>query len=212
MTSPELPIAVDRVVSDGAALVVVDVQNDFTLPAGRLHVDGAEGIVPVVNAYVSAARRAGRPVFYTQDWHPASTPHFAEDGGIWPVHCVAGTWGAELVAELDVAGPVVRKGVGGDDGYSGFSVRDVESGEVKATRLDRLLDEAGVRSIVVVGLAGDVCVAATAVDGRRLGYAVTVPLDATRFVGPAPGDAERAVVRMRDAGVDVRDGPAALDR
>jgi nicotinamidase/pyrazinamidase len=189
--------------AEGSALVVVDVQNDFTLPEGGLYVRGGEEVVPVVNAYVAAARAAGRPVFYTQDWHPPTTPHFAKDGGTWPVHCVADTWGAELVDGLDVAGPVVRKGVDGEDGYSGFSVRDPESGETHATRLGKLLSEAGARSIVVTGLAGDVCVAETALDGRRLGYDVTVPLATTRFVELEPGDADRAVARMRDAGVHV---------
>lgn len=187
----------------GAALVVVDVENDFALPEGGLYVRGGEAVVPLVNAYVAAARASGRPVFYTQDWHPESTPHFEKDGGTWPVHCVAGTWGADLVADLKVEGPVVRKGVDGGDGYSGFSVRDPESGETHATQLGRLLEEAGVRSLVVTGLAGDVCVAETALDGRRLGYDVTVPLAATRFVEREPGDAERAVERMRDAGVSV---------
>jgi nicotinamidase/pyrazinamidase len=190
---------------EGSALVVVDVQNDFTLPEGGLYVRGGEEVVPVVNAYVAAARAAGRPVFYTQDWHPPTTPHFAKDGGVWPVHCVADTWGAELVDGLDVAGPVIRKGVGGEDGYSGFSVRDPESGETSATRLGSLLADGGVRSIVVTGLAGDVCVAETALDGRRLGYDVTVPLATTRFVELEPGDADRAVTRMRDAGVHVVD-------
>ncbi|MGF1646381.1 MAG: isochorismatase family protein [Kineosporiaceae bacterium] len=189
--------------AEGSALVVVDVQNDFALADGGLYVRGGEEVVPVVNAYVAAARAVGRPVFYTQDWHPPTTPHFAKDGGTWPVHCVADTWGAELVDGLDVAGPVVRKGVDGEDGYSGFSVRDPESGLTQATRLGRLLSEAGARSIVVTGLAGDVCVASTALDGRRLGFDVTVPLAATRFVELEPGDADRAVARMRDAGVHV---------
>jgi nicotinamidase/pyrazinamidase len=98
----------------------------------------------------------------------------------------------------------VRKGTGGEDGYSGFSVRDPVSGETSATRLGALLDDAGVRRIVVTGLAGDVCVAETALDGRRLGYDVVVPLAATRFVELNAGDGERAVTRMRDAGVDVQ--------
>jgi nicotinamidase/pyrazinamidase len=201
-------IAQDQVVgleTDGSALVVVDVQNDFTLPEGGLYVGGGEEVVPVVNAYVAVARTAGRPVFYTQDWHPPTTPHFAKDGGVWPVHCVADTWGAEFVDGLDVAGPVVRKGVDGEDGYSGFSVRDPESGQTHETRLGRLLADAGVRSIVVTGLAGDVCVAETALDGRRLGYDVVVPLAATRFVDLEPGDGDRAVQRMREAGVRVVD-------
>jgi nicotinamidase/pyrazinamidase len=125
-------------------------------------------------------------------------------GGVWPVHCVRDTPGAALHRDLLVDGPVVRKGTGGEDGYSGFSVRDPVSGETSATRLGALLDDAGVRRIVVTGLAGDVCVAETALDGRRLGYDVVVPLAATRFVELNAGDGERAVTRMRDAGVDVQ--------
>jgi nicotinamidase/pyrazinamidase len=185
------------------ALVVVDVQHDFADPDGGLYVRGGEEVVPVVNAEVAAAREAGAAIVYTQDWHPPTTPHFAKDGGVWPVHCVRDTWGAELHRDLDVDGPVVRKGVDGGDGYSGFSVRDPVSGEESATELGRLLDEAGVQRVVVTGLAGDVCVKATALDARELGYEVVVPLDATRFVELEAGDAERTVTELREAGVEL---------
>jgi nicotinamidase/pyrazinamidase len=185
------------------ALVVVDVQNDFAEPEGGLYVRGGEEVVPVVNAEIAAARAAGAPVIYTQDWHPPTTPHFAKDGGTWPVHCVRETWGAELHGDLEVVGPVVRKGVDGGDGYSGFSVRDPVSGEETATELGRLLDEAGVRRVVVTGLAGDVCVKATALDARELGYEVVLPVAATRFVELEAGDGERALAELRDAGVEL---------
>jgi len=185
------------------ALIVVDVQNDFADPDGGLYVAGGEQVVPTITAAVAAARVAGAPVFYTQDWHPPSTPHFAKDGGVWPVHCVQDTWGAELHPDLPVAGEVVRKGTEGEDGYSGFSVRDPVSGQEAATRLGGLLDAARVRRLVVTGLAGDVCVRATALDGRRLGYEVEVPLAATRFVLLQPGDDERTIADLRAAGVTV---------
>jgi nicotinamidase/pyrazinamidase len=185
------------------ALVVVDVQNDFTDPAGGLAVSDAPAILPEVNARVAACRSAGGLVVYTQDWHPERTPHFQTDGGPWPVHCVGGTWGAELHADLVVEGPIVRKGVDGGDGYSGFSVRDPVSGDVTRTELGAHLEAHGVGRIVVVGLAGDVCVAATAVDGTELGYVVEVPLAATRMVELSEGDAARAIERMQDAGVTV---------
>ena len=73
------------------ALLVVDVQNDFADPTGSLYVKGGEQVVPFINAEIARAQAAGAPVFYTQDWHPGRTPHFAKDGGIWPVHCVIGT-------------------------------------------------------------------------------------------------------------------------
>jgi nicotinamidase/pyrazinamidase len=194
----------------GTALVVVDVQHDFASPDGGLFVPGGDAVVRVVDAEVRAALAAGATVIYTQDWHPPSTPHFAKDGGTWPVHCVADTWGAELHDELTVEGPVVRKGVDGGDGYSGFSVRDPISGAEEATELGALLDDAGVRRVVVVGLAGDVCVKATALDAVRLGYEVEVPLPATAFVEVQPGEGERAVAELRDAGVQVTSrGPAA---
>ncbi len=185
------------------ALIVVDVQNDFAHPDGSLHIPDGEAVVEVANREIEAARAAGAPVFYTQDWHPPRTPHFDIDGGTWPVHCVQDTWGAQLHADLRVDGPVVQKGVDGGDGYSGFSVRDPVSGQESATRLGRLLDEAGVQRVVVVGLAGDVCVKATALDARKLGYEVVLPLAATRFVEVEEGEADRAIGEVEAAGVEV---------
>jgi nicotinamidase/pyrazinamidase len=184
------------------ALLVVDVQNDFADPEGNLYVRGGEGVVPLAGEAVTAAQNASAAVVYTQDWHPASTPHFAKDGGIWPVHCVAETWGAALHPGLLVHGPVVRKGINGEDGYSGFSVRDPRSGESSSTQLQSLLAPS-IRRLVIVGLAGDYCVKETALDGVRLGYAVDVPLALTRFVALEPGDADRTVEDLRAAGVTV---------
>ncbi|MCC5947502.1 MAG: isochorismatase family protein [Nitriliruptoraceae bacterium] len=187
------------------ALVVVDVQNDFADPDGGLYVEGGDAVVPLVNEQVGAARAAGATVVYTQDWHPEHTPHFAKDGGVWPVHCVAETWGAELHPDLDVPEDalIVRKGVDGEDGYSGFSVRDPETGEQAATQLGRMLEERSVRTVVVTGLAGDVCVKETALDAVRLGYDTVLPLATTRMVELEAGDGQRAVDAMRDAGVQV---------
>lgn len=188
------------------ALIVVDVQNDFADPEGNLAIPEGEKVVDVVNDEIAAALDAGAPVFYTQDWHPPRTPHFDIDGGTWPVHCVQDTWGAELHPRLRVEGPSIKKGVDGGDGYSGFSVRDPVSGQESATQLGRLLEETGVRRVLVTGLAGDVCVKATALDARELGYEVVVPLEATRFVEAEAGDADRAIDELETAGVSV-DGP-----
>jgi nicotinamidase/pyrazinamidase len=184
------------------ALVVVDVQNDFADPNGGLYVVGGEQVVAPVNLEVTAARNAGATVVYTQDWHPESTPHFQKDGGIWPVHCVGGTWGAALHPGLFVEGPVVRKGTSGEDGYSGFSVRDPVSGASAPTQLQSLLPT-DVHRLVVVGLAGDYCVKETALDGIRLGYRVEMPRALTRFVNLAPDDDVRSVEDVRAAGVSV---------
>jgi nicotinamidase/pyrazinamidase len=187
---------------DRSALLVVDMQHDFADPGGSLYVRGGEDLMVAINAEVMTAIEAGAAIAYTQDWHPETTPHFAKDGGVWPVHCVAGSWGAELIPGLQVRGPVVRKGTTGEDGYSAFSVRDPVTGAAASTQLQSLLDPAITR-LTIVGLAGDYCVKETALDGRRLGYDVTVPLEMTRFVNLAPGDDERAVAEMRAAGAVV---------
>jgi nicotinamidase/pyrazinamidase len=186
-----------------AALIVVDCQNDFADPEGSLYVSGGEDTIPFINREVADTIDSGGFVVYTQDWHPESTPHFAKDGGIWPTHCVADTWGAEFHADLDVVGPVVRKGTGGEDGYSGFTVRDPESGAATATVLAGLLEERSIKRVFVVGLATDYCVKATAVDAAHGGFSPTVLADGIRAVDLAPGDGARAVAEMVTAGVAV---------
>jgi nicotinamidase/pyrazinamidase len=185
------------------ALVVVDVQNDFADPAGNLSVRGGVEVVPVVNAEIQRAHAGGAAVVYTQDWHPEHTPHFAQDGGIWPVHCVAGTWGAALHPDLEVTGPVVRKGTRGEDGYSGFSMRDPAGGHPIPTELDTKLAEGGTRRLVVVGLATDYCVKATTLDAVRLGYETAVLLEGIRAVNLQPDDGRAAVAEMEEAGVRI---------
>lgn len=186
---------------DHTALVVVDVQNDFADPRGNLYVRDGEAVIPVVNDEVHTARDAGAIIVYTQDWHPPNTPHFAKDGGTWPVHCVADTWGAELHPDLVVEGQRVHKGIGGEDGYSGFTMADPTSGDTQPTGLDELLKASEAERVVVVGLALDVCVKATALDAVQLGYETTMLSAGTRPVELAHGDGERALDEMRDAGV-----------
>ena len=186
------------------ALLVVDVQNDFADPSGSLYVAGGEQIVPIVNAEVERAREAGAQVVYTQDWHPEHTPHFQRDGGIWPVHCVEGTHGAEFHGDLVVAdSEVVRKGHDGRDGYSGFSVRDPLSGERGDTLLHEMLETNGIERLVICGLATDYCVVETVLDARMLGYPVEVLTDAVRAVELQPGDGATALARMREAGAEL---------
>ena len=182
------------------ALIVVDVQNDFADPGGSLFVKGAPEILPLVNSEARFATDAGAFVVYTQDWHPESTPHFAKDGGVWPVHCVGGTWGAEFHPALSVVGPSVRKGMNGEDGYSGFTMKDPTSGETIPTELEGLLRERDVRNVLVVGLATDYCVSTTALDAIRLGFRTEVLQDAIAAVDLNPGDASRAIGAMSAAG------------
>ncbi|MBA3877241.1 MAG: isochorismatase [Anaerolinea sp.] len=185
------------------ALIVVDVQNDFADPKGSLSVAGGEAAVPVVNREARAAVRAGAFVAYTQDWHPPHTPHFAQDGGVWPVHCVGGTWGADFHPSLEVVGPSVHKGSNGEDGYSGFTMRDPVTGTEVPTELDALLRVRAIERVVVCGLATDYCVKSTALDAVRLGYGTTVLVDAIAAVNLSPGDGDRALDELRAAGAVV---------
>ncbi len=188
---------------DKTALIVVDVQNDFADPAGSLAVARGDSLVPIIDAEMDMASGQGALVVLTQDWHPASTPHFKKDGGIWPVHCVADTWGAQLHPGLTPPAHAaqVRKGANGEDGYSGFTMRDPVSGETVPTELERLLRDAGVEHVVVCGLATDYCVKATALDAARLGFGTAVLSDAIAAVDLEPGDGTRALEEMRDGGV-----------
>jgi nicotinamidase/pyrazinamidase len=185
------------------ALIVVDMQNDFADPKGSLYVRGGEEVVPLVNREIELARGAGATVVYTQDWHPEHTPHFARDGGIWPVHCVQGTWGAEFHPQLEVEGEVVRKGAGGEDGYSGFSTRHPETGEERPTELEDLLRRRQIRKVVVAGLATDYCVKETVIDAAERGLEVALLSEAVRAVELEPGDAQRAMDDIGVAGATV---------
>ena len=189
------------------ALIVVDVQNDFAHPDGSLYVSGAEGVIGAANAAIAEALGAGALVVYTQDWHPEHTPHFVTDGGIWPVHCVADTWGADFHPDLNQrAGPIIRKGVDGADGYSGFTTRDPQSGEQHPTALAELLGDRAIERVIVVGLATDYCVVETAADAVELGLEVVVPTVAVAAVNLEPGDGERALDRLEALGAIIDRG------
>ena len=182
------------------ALIVVDVQNDFADPNGSLFVQGADAVVRMTNGEIRNATEAGASVVYTQDWHPGDTPHFAKDGGIWPVHCVGDTWGAAFHPDLNVVGPSVKKGTKGEDGYSGFTMKDPITGETMPTGLESLLREKGIRKVVVVGLATDYCVSTTAIDAAQLGFTTEVLQDAIAAVDLAEGDGDKARAAMAAAG------------
>jgi nicotinamidase/pyrazinamidase len=175
----------------GRALVVVDFQNDFAAPEGALSVAGGDALAPRINELM----RSGDYdlVVATRDWHPSDHGSFAERGGIWPVHCVQDTDGARLHPELDAAAidVIVDKGQDpGTDGYSGFD----------GTNLAELLRERGIDQVTVVGLATDYCVKHTALEALQAGFAVTVDTTAVRGVDVAPGDSERALDELREAG------------
>jgi nicotinamidase/pyrazinamidase len=175
------------------ALLIVDFQNDFT-PGGALGVDGGDEIAARLNELAADARF--ELVVATRDWHPPDHGSFREQGGIWPVHCVQGTPGAELHPDLDrtLVNVVVDKGQDvAADGYSGF----------EATLLEELLRAQGVDHVTIGGIATDYCVKNTALDALRLGFGVTVDSAAVRGVEVAPGDSERALDEIRAAGGQV---------
>jgi nicotinamidase/pyrazinamidase len=172
------------------ALLIIDFQNDFT-PGGALAVPQGDEIADRINAL--AASGDYDLVVATRDWHPPDHGSFAERGGPWPVHCVAGTPGAELHGALDRANVDVIVDKGEDastEGYSGFG----------GTNLAELLRERGITQVTVVGLATDYCVKNTALDALREGFQVTVDATAVRGVEVAPGDSERALAEVRAAG------------
>ena len=187
------------------ALIVVDVQNDFADPDGSLYVPGGEEVIPFINEQAQSAVEAGALVVYTQDWHPEETPHFKKFGGVWPVHCVAGTEGAEFHPDLDVVEGALRikKGKGGEDGYSAFSLRDPETGEESSTGLRDQLEEARVERVAIVGLALDYCVKETALDAARKDLQTALLADGSLPVNMDHGDGARAVAQMVEAGVEV---------
>jgi len=193
------------------ALILVDIQNDF-MPTGSLPVAHGDDVVPVANRM----QHYFELVVATQDWHPANHGSFASNhegrkpgemtelGGLpqilWPDHCVQGTAGAEFHAALDRTRVtrVFHKGVDADiDSYSGF----FDNGHRKATGLGDYLRGRGATDLYVLGLATDYCVKATALDSAGKGFATTVLRDGIRAVDLQPGDGDRAVAEMEQAGV-----------
>jgi nicotinamidase/pyrazinamidase len=193
-----------------SVLIIVDVQNDF-VPGGALAVPRGDEVIAAINRL---ARRFENVVL-TQDWHPAGHASFASshadrrpfetvelDYGtqvLWPDHCVQGTYGAALHAELNVphAQMIVRKGYRkGVDSYSAF----LEADRRTSTGLEGYLRGRGIERCYIVGLATDFCVAWTALDARRLGFEATVIEDACRGIDTG-GSLDRAWTEMQAAGV-----------
>ena len=179
------------------ALIVVDVQNDFC-PGGALAVRNGDQVVPVLNRYIEQFLAARLPIFATRDWHPAKTTHFKAYGGMWPVHCVQGTHGAEFHADLKLAKQIVIISAGmapDEEGYSGFQGRDASG-----TPLATLLRDCGVDRIFVGGLATDYCVKHTVLDGIKQGFQAVLIGDGVRGVDLHPDDSDRALQEMSAAG------------
>lgn len=183
-----------------SALVIVDVQNDFC-PGGLLAVTKGDEIIPPLNEYVRRFSDKGLPIFLSRDWHPTVTAHFKAFGGIWPVHCVMETRGAEFHPALRVPDRaiIVSKGMNPErDDYSAFDGTDGDG-----TPLADLLRRLQVTRLVIGGLATDYCVKETALAALRQGFAVTILADAIRGVDLQEGDSQQAMTEMKAAGAQV---------
>lgn len=170
------------------ALLIIDFQNDFC-PGGALAVEEGDRIAEPIKRLASEFDH----VFATRDWHPPDHASFDTEGGPWPVHCVQGTRGAELhpsmqEIEIDAIADVGRGRE--DQGYSGFE---------KSNLADWMRDR-GVDEVAVCGLATDYCVRASTIDACHEGFDTTVITDAIRAVDVEPGDGERALEDMKEAG------------
>jgi len=188
------------VFESGDALLLVDPQNDFC-PGGSLAVVDGDAVMPVLNAWAAAAELAGAPIFVSRDWHPPRTTHFAEFGGVWPPHCVAGTPGAEFHPALAVPADaiVVSKGMGEDeDAYSAFQARDGTG-----TPLATLLRARGISRLVIMGLATDYCVKESVLAGLHQGFAMKVVPAGIRAVNLQAHDGEEALQAMQQAGASL---------
>lgn len=184
-------VELDKTIQPGDALLIIDVQLDFC-PGGALPIAEGDAVVPVLNRWLAAARVQGVPVYASRDWHPLGHLSFAERGGQWPPHCLQESEGARFHPGLNLPETtvIVTKGVRFDqDQNSAFDQTGL------ATELRR----AGISRLWVGGLAEDVCVLATVLDGLREGFEVLVIQDATRPVTPQGG--EKAKHAMVEAGV-----------
>ncbi len=195
-----------------AALLIIDVQNDFC-PGGLLAVNEGDAVVPIINRMQDDFPL----VVATQDWHPANHSSFAANHAgaepfstmempygtqvLWPVHCVQGSDGAAFhpALALDRAALIIRKGMDPAlDSYSAFFENDRET----PTGLAGYLRDKGVMSLTLTGLATDFCVGWSALDARRLGFDVTLATDACRAID-LDGSLDAAMGKMRDAGVQI---------
>ncbi len=175
-----------------AALIVVDVQNDFC-PGGALPVPEGDKVVPVLNEYIRIFSSLGLPVYFTRDWHPSQHISFKAQGGIWPDHCVQGTKGSNFHPALSVIddAPIISKGTElMEEAYSGF----------QGTGLSERLKRQGIRRLFIGGLATDYCVKNTVLDALSNGFETVYLEDASKGVEAAPGDTAKAIAEMNDAG------------
>lgn len=175
------------------ALLIVDVQNDFC-PGGALGVPEGDKIVPYINKYIKIFSKKKLPIFATRDCHPIKTKHFKDFGGVWPVHCIQNTRGAQFYPKLRLPKETILlyKGIYPEkDGYSAFEAEN-ENGMSFLSLLKRL----SVQEIYISGLAIDYCVKFSTSDALKQGFKVKLLMDAVKGVNLRPNDSERAIKEM----------------
>lgn len=182
---------------ENAALLIVDVQNDFC-PGGALQIFEGDRVIEPINRAITLFSAAGLPVLASRDWHPPDTKHFREFGGPWPVHCVQGTEGAAFHSALCLPEGTVVLSKGTDPELAGYSA--FEAVTYGGSPLADVLDELGVRKLYICGLATDYCVLCTTREALRRGYTVTVLTDAVAGVDIIPGESLCALEEMHKAG------------
>ncbi len=173
-------------------LLLVQLQNDFC-PEGALPVPEGHHVIPVANEWIGVFAEQGYGIVATRDWHPPNHCSFQEQGGPWPVHCVQGSLGAQFHPDLKMPpGTLIVSGATNPkkEAYSGFD----------GTTLDERLEDLGVQTVYVIGLATDYCVKQTVLDACRLGFRVVVLSDGVRGINMEPGDGDRALEAMQEAG------------
>lgn len=182
------------------ALLVVDMQNDFC-PGGALGVPEGDKIIPAINKYIKIFSKKGWPIFATRDWHPVQTKHFKDFGGVWPVHCIQNTKGAQLHPKLKVSKEAILlyKGMDpGKDSYSAFQAEDA-----RGMRLPNLLTALGIKELYIAGIATDYCVRFSTADAIKNGLKVKVLMDAIKGVNLKPNDSQRALAEMKKKGAKI---------
>lgn len=186
------------------ALIIVDAQKDFC-KGGALEVPNGDSIMHQINHMMITKKYD--LIVATLDWHPLNHSSFKRvemEGiyGIWPDHCVAGSYGAELHDNLSkhLIQKMVCKGTSRDvDSYSGF----FDNNKLKQTELDFILKNEFIEELDIVGLALDYCVKATAIDAIDLGYKVNLYLKATKAVNINPEDGDNAIKELKSIGVNI---------
>lgn len=170
------------------ALLIADIQNDF-LPGGTLGIRGSDEILPVLENYIRRFHARGFPIFLSRDWHPSDHCSFVSQGGVWPVHCVAGSPGSFPPSSFPIpdSAVIIYKATDrNQEAYSAF----------QTTSLHRQLRDLSVRRLFVGGLATDYCVLHSVKDARTKGYDVCLLMDGIKAINRRPDDGRRAEEEM----------------